>query len=119
MIKLMLTFTVTDHDFRERLFHIAASPPDDICPFCGCIYEDGDYEDYGGYSQKVSPATCPECHAYELGGWKLDPKTQVYHAGWVREKQPGDEAKYPLPPDSLVPRVVETADDFFAGLLND
>lgn len=90
---------MTDADFKDKLLDIAAGPPDEICPFCGCIYEDGEYEyrEYG-CSEQISPAHCWDCGAYQLGGWRMNPKTQVYFQGWVRDRQPGDENKYPPPP---------------------
>jgi hypothetical protein len=90
-----------DPDFIEELFNVAGKESDDLCPFCGMSIEEGEFDhiDMGHYVQ-VSPSRCDDwegCGAYELGCYKLDPATQTYFRGWVRDRRPGDEDKYPAP----------------------
>lgn len=89
-----------DADFIEHMMQEAAQESPYLCPFCGAPYNPDDAEyDYIdlGYSQQVTPNHCEECNAYELGSWKIDPIKQVYFHGWVRDRQPEDEDKYPIP----------------------
>lgn len=59
---------------------------------------------------QVSPSYCPDCNAYQLGCYKMDLNKQVYLNGWVKDKLPGDEDKYPAPPEYIVKEALKDGD---------